>query len=232
MFDNLIESKAKSKKSFGQSFLSLAIHGLLIFAAVKATKGVAEEINKPKQVDMALVKPPPPPPPPKVQPLPQNVVVSPNPPPKGFQTIVPPDIIPKEIPPVDMNQKAFNAADFTGKGVEGGIAAGVEGVAAPVKGEVFLEAQLDDPVQPINQPSPRYPPVMASAGIEGSVDIQYIVDVTGSVEPGSIKILASTNKAFEEPAREAILKGKFKPAKFKGEPVRQLVQQRLRFKLS
>ena len=38
------------------------------------------------------------------------------------------------------------------------------------------------------------------------------------------------NPAFDEPAREAIVKGVFKPAKFKGAPVRQLVQQAISFK--
>lgn len=232
MFDNLIESKAKSKKSLGQTAMSLVIHGLVIFAAVKATTGVAEEISKPKDTTLVFLKPPEPPKPVE-QPPPPDVVVSPNPPPKGFQTVVPPDIIPKEIPPVDLNQKPFNAADFTGKGVEGGIANGVEGgTPREVKGEVFLEAQLDDPVEVINRPAPRFPPVMASAGIEGTVDLQFIVDTDGNVEPASIKILASSNKAFEEPARESTLKSKFKPAKFKGTPVRQLVQQRVRFSLS
>jgi hypothetical protein len=45
------------------------------------------------------------------------------------------------------------------------------------------------------------------------------------------KILKSTNKAFEEPAREAISKGVFKPARIKGTPVRQLVQQRISFNI-
>lgn len=234
MFDTLIESKAKGSRSVGQMAVSIVLHGVLLFGAAKVAAGVAEEvINKPKDTSLVFIKPPPPPPPPKVETPPPDVVVSQNPPPKGFQTVVPPDIIPKEIPPVDVNQKPFNAADFTGKGVEGGIATGVVGGTGPVevKGEVFLEAQLDDPVQAVNFGSLRYPPVMQSAGIEGRVEVQYIVDTLGRAERGSIKILKSTHKAFEEPAREAIEKSVFKPARFKGSAVRQLVQQALSFKI-
>jgi periplasmic protein TonB len=231
VFDNLIESKQKGHRTMGQTVLSLLIHGLIIFAAIKATQGVAETIkNRPVDTTMVFLKPPPPPPPPPNQP-PPDVVVAANPPPKGFQTVVAPTDIPKDIPPIDLSEKPFDPKDFTGKGVEGGVAAGVAGGTGPVSGEVFLEAQLDDPVQPISIPTPRYPPVLQSAGIAGAVDLQYIVDTTGHAEPSSFKVMKTTHPAFVEPAQEAIRKGVFKPAKFKGQPVRQLVQQRISFKV-
>jgi len=230
VFENLIESSNKGSKSFGQSVLSLIIHGVIIFAAIEATKGAAEEIKQ-RVIDTTLVflKPPEPTPPPPPPP-PQDVVVSANPPPKGFQTVVPPDIIPKDIPPIDLSAKPFDPKDFSGKGVEGGISAGIEGGTGPVElGQVFLTSQLDDPAQRISGPPPRYPPVMQSAGIAGSVDLQFIVDTTGHVEPNSLKVLAKTHDAFVEPAKEAVLKGVYKPARYKGEPVRQQVQQRISF---
>jgi TonB family protein len=233
VFENLIESKQKGQKTLGQTVLSVLVHAAVIFGAVKATQGVAETINdKPVDTTMVFLKPPEPPPPPPEQP-PPDVVVSANPPPKGFQTVVAPTDIPKDIPPVDLSEKPFDPKDFTGKGVEGGIATGIVGGTGPVNvsGEVFLEAQLDDPVQPISIPTPRYPPVLQSAGIAGSVDLQYVVDTTGHAEANSFKVLKTTHQEFVEPAKEAILKGVFKPAKFKGQPVRQLVQQRISFKV-
>jgi protein TonB len=231
VFENLIESKQKGQRTIGQTVVSLLVHGAVIFAAVKATQGVAETINnRPVDTTMVFLKPPAPPPPPPDQP-PPDVIVSQNPPPKGFQTVVAPTDIPKDIPPIDLNEKPFDPKDFTGKGVEGGIAAGIVGGTGPVTGEVFLEAQLDDPVQPISIPTPRYPPVLQSAGIAGAVDLQYVVDTTGHAEAGSFKVLKTTHPAFVEPAREAISKGVFKPAKFKGQAVRQLVQQRISFKV-
>jgi periplasmic protein TonB len=233
VFENLIESKAKGQRTLGQSALSLLVHGALIAGAVKATQGVAESIKeKPIDTTMVFLKPPPPPPPPPDMPKPE-VVVAANPPPKGFQTVVAPTDIPKDIPPINLDEKPFDPKDFTGKGVEGGVAKGVVGGTGPVqvKGEVFLEAQIDDPVQPISIPTPRYPPVLQSAGIAGSVDLQYIVDTTGHAESASFKVLKTTHPAFTEPAKEAISKGVFKPAKLKGQPVRQLVQQRISFKV-
>ncbi len=229
MFENLLESKAKKQRTVGQTIMSLVLHGLLVFAAVKATQGVAETVkNRPVDTTMVFLKPPPPAPPP---PPPPEVVVT-NPPPKGFQTVVAPTDIPKDIPPIDIKQKAFDPKDFTGKGVEGGVATGVVGGSGPVdvKAQVFTEAELDDPVQPISQPTPRYPPVMQSAGIAGRVELEYIVDTTGHLEAPSLKVLKSSHQAFEEPAKEVIQKSVFKPARFRGRPVRQLVHQAVSFK--
>jgi protein TonB len=231
VFENLIESKQKSQRTLGQTVLSVLLHAALIVAAVKATQGMAETIkNRPVDTTMVFLKPPEPPKPPPEQP-PPDVVVAANPPPKGFQTVVAPTDIPKDIPPVDLKEKPFDPRDFTGKGVEGGKGTGIEGGTGPVSGEVFLEAQIDDPVQPISIPNPRYPPVLQSAGISGSVDLQYVVDTTGHAEPNSFKVIKTTHPAFSEPAQEAIRKGVFKPAKLKGRPVRQLVQQRISFKV-
>lgn len=232
MFENLIESKSKGKKSFAQSVTSLVVHAAVIFAAVKVTQGAAETIRDVvADTTMVFLKPPPPPPPPPPDQPPPDVIVSQNPPPKGFQTVVAPTDIPTDIPPIDIDEKPFDPKDFTGKGVEGGIAAGIVGGTAPVTGEVFLEAQLDDPVQPISIPTPRYPPVLQSAGIAGRVELQYVVDTTGHAEPASFKVLKTSHPAFVEPAKEAIAKGVFKPAKFRGQAVRQLVQQAIAFKV-
>ena len=108
------------------------MHAAVIFAAVKVTTGAAEGIKKiVADTTMVFLKPPPPPPPPPDQP-PPDVIVSQNPPPKGFQTVVAPTDIPKDIPPIDLDEKPFDPKDFTGKGVEGGIAAGIVGGTGPV----------------------------------------------------------------------------------------------------
>ncbi len=46
MFENLIESKRKKQKSLGQSITSVIIHIIVIFAAVKATSGAAETLQR------------------------------------------------------------------------------------------------------------------------------------------------------------------------------------------
>lgn len=230
MFENLIESQPKRNRSLGQTAVSLVLHVVLIYGAVKATAGAAETLKEILQdTTMVFLKPPEPPPPPPPTTPPPDAIVTANPPPMGFQTVMPPTEIPKDIPPVNLNER-FDAKDFSGKGVEGGIAAGVVGGSGPVSTtETFVEAEVDDPVQPINFQKPKYPPVLQQAGIAGSVDVQYVVGIDGRAEPESFRVLRSTNKAFEEPAKDAILGSTFKPAKIKGQAVRQLVQQRVSF---
>lgn len=235
MFENLIESKQKSHSSLGQTAVSFALHAGLIFGAVKATQGAAEAVREiTVDTTMVFLKPPEPPPP-EPEKLPENVVVSANPPPQGFQLVMPPDNIPTEIPPINLNEK-FDPKDFTGKGVEGGIATGVVGGTGPVNidGQVYLSAEVEDPPQAMNENNactPKYPPVMQSAGIPGKVTMQFVVNTDGRVDPSTYKVISSTHKAFEEPARAAMLGCNFRPGKSRGQPVRVLVQQALSFKV-
>ena len=231
MFENLIESKPKRQKTTKQIIMSAILHVALGYGAIIATANAAEQI-KAINADTSLVflKAPEPPPPPPPETPPPEAIVSANPPPLGFQTVMPPTEIPKDIPPVNLNER-FNAADFSGKGVEGGLATGIAGGTGPVTGETFLQEQVDDPVQQINIPKPRYPPVLQQAGVSGFVDVRYVVDTLGHAEPASWQVLKSSNAQFEAPAREAIMKGVFKPARIKGAAVRQLVQQSVKFNI-
>lgn len=229
MFDNLIESKKKRQQSPAQAAASVIFHMVLIVGAVKVTAGAAESvIKRNSDTTMTFIEPPKPPPPPPNQPPPDQVVAA-NPPPQGFQTVVPPEAIPTTIPPVNLNQH-FDARDFTGKGVEGGIAAGVVGGTGPVTGQTYLEAQLDDPPVMVVQGALRYPPALQSAGITGNVMVQFIVDTSGHPIESSFKVLKSTLPAFEPAAREAALKSVFRPGKLHGQAVMVLVQQAVVFK--
>jgi protein TonB len=231
VFNELIASNAKKQRSLGQGILSMVMHVGVIYGVVMVTQGAAETVREIIQ-DTTLVflappkatpeKPPEAPPP--------EAIVSANPPPKGFQTVVAPEAIPTEIPPINVAER-FNPDDFTGKGVEGGIAAGIVGGVGPVdvSGEVFLEAELDDPPRVISPAEPRYPPVLQSAGISGRVTYEFVVDTTGHAEGGSFKLKSSSNKAFEAPAREAIMKTVFRPGRMQGRPVRVLVVQGVAF---
>ncbi len=238
MFENLIESKPKKERTLFQTVTSIVLHTALILAAVKATQGVAETAAGIIQQETSFLLPPePPPPPPPPETPPPDAVVTNNPPPQGFQTIVPPKDLPTEIPPVNLNEK-FDARDFSGRGVAGGVASGVIGGTGPVitdavvAGETYTSDEVDDPVQPISGPTPNYPPVMKDVGIEGVVRLRFVVSAAGRVEGGSVQVISSTNKAFEQPAIDAIKRWTFKPARVRGAAVRQLVEQNIRFSLT
>src|SRR5436189_4954241 len=121
MFENLIETKPKKPKTTKQFFASIVIHTVLIGGAVYGTLRAKEAIEKPRaeKVEFVQMKKDEPPPPKEEAPPPE--VVAAPPPPKGFQVLTAPIKIPDVLPDIDLSKKVTDEADFSGKGVAGGI---------------------------------------------------------------------------------------------------------------
>lgn len=221
MFNNLLESKAKKQKSPGGAFVSFVLHVLLIVLAIQATLNAGQKKEKREEkVDFVEVKKDEPPPPKEKAP---EVMVAP--PPKGFQTLTAPVNIPDVLPDIDLSKKVTNEADFTGKGVAGGREKGIVG-AAPVENQTYFEYQVEKPVMAVNgSPTPRYPDILKSAGVEGEVVVAFVVDTTGRADVSSLKILKSTHELFSAAVRTALPTMRFLPAEVGGKKVKQLVQQ-------
>lgn len=236
MFSQLIESQPKKQKAGGGTVFSIVFHGALIAGAVAATAGagIANEKAKAEKIQFVEVKknePPPPKPKEPPPPPPKDVVVAP-PPPKGFQVVTAPINIPKVIPDIDLTKKATNEADFSGKGVAGGSANGVVGGIGPVNvDKTYYDYQVEKAAaQAPGSPTPSYPEVLRSSGVEGSVQAQFVVDTTGRA--AEIKILSSTNDLFSAAVRSALPRMRFYPAEVGGRKVKQLVQQPFQFAIT
>jgi protein TonB len=243
MFDVLIASAPHHQVRASSVTTSTITHALFIALAVAVTRSALE--NPPRiTADPAILlfvsKPPPPTPEPEVkQPpvVPATVVA--EPPPKGFQTVVAPRDIPTVIPPVDLAQRPLDPRDFTGRGVEGGVAKGVvggTGVVNPGEGgdlnAIYEATTKDDRFEQATvmvPPAPRYPTVLEAAGIPGEVSVEFVIDTLGRVQPASIRILHSTHEAFESSVRTAMAAAIFRPARLRTHPVRQLTRQSIRF---
>jgi TonB family protein len=239
MFEVLFESSPHAQLRARWLTTSVVTHMLIVTLAVLATQAAFEA---PKAVpDRAILlfvpKPPEPAPPePKAEPAVARVVIA-EPPPKGFQTIAAPADIPNLIPPIDLNQRPLDPRDFTGRGVEGGVAQGVVGGKGPVGLPVGLDAIYEattalegfQPAAVVSQPLPRYPAILAAIGIEGRVIVEFVIDTMGKVEPASIRAAESTHPAFESAARATMLASVFRPARLGIRPVRQLTRQSVRF---
>ena len=231
MFDVLIESKKKRRpgSAAGGTMVSVVVHIGLIAAAVAGTLGAKEHLEEMVQdTTLVFLTPPqpdePPPPPP-----PEEQIATLVPPPKGFQTIVPPSEIPTEIPKIDLTQH-FDPRDYSGRGVEGGVARGVEGGTGPVDlNATFLEAVVEERPTPLSCPPPQYPRILQDAGIEGRVMLEFVIDTTGRAEQGSIKVIESANQGFNRPAIEGIGKCVFRPGRVSGYAVRVLVRMPIVF---
>ncbi len=235
MFDQLLETKAKKQRSTGGTVISIILHTVLIAAAVVLTKKTADALEKPieEKVVLTETKKEPEPEKPKEQPKQQEVVAQVAPP-KGFQVPVPPLEIPDVIPDVDLSKKATDEADFSGKGVQGGIAKGVEGGTGPViSDQPYFDFQVEKAAAAIpGSGNPAYPEMLKSSGVEGEALVQFIVDTTGRAELGSFKVLRASHDAFGQAVRSALPRMRFLPAEIGGRKVRMLVQQPFAFALN
>ena len=237
MFNNLLESSAKKQKRAGGSFTSLVIHAAVVAALIVVTKnaGLVEEEEKVEKVDFVEVKKDEPKPPEPEKPPPPPDVVAAPPPPKGFQVLSAPVEIPNVIPEIDLSKKVTDEADFSGKGVAGGIAKGVEGGKGPVPqgDQPYFDFQVEKPVvMAPGAQGPAYPDMLRTAGIEGTVLAQFVVDTTGRAEMSTFKALKSDNDLFTTAVKNALQRMRFLPAEVGGRKVKQLVQQPFQFSLN
>jgi len=227
VFDTLIESKPKSRHAggVGSGVLSVIFHGVVISAAIVATLSAGEQVTEERVVQLTVqveqkkaaeAKQEAAPPPPVAQ---------------GFRTLAIPTNIPVDIPPPSTQE--FNAADFSGVGVEGGIARGQEQERQTVirQDQPYLEAVVEERPERISSPPVRYPDILRQAGIEGRVLLEMVIDTSGHVERGSMRVLSSTHQLFEGPAREMAQASLFSPGRIQGRAVRVRVQQPINFNI-
>jgi protein TonB len=218
----LLESRRPlaSRGSLGGEAVSFVVHSALIVGAVYATLNVTdlERVGR-LIVDVPTLQETAPPPPkvPTVNPL------------VGFNTIVIPTSVLPEIPPP--SQVPFDAARFTGVGVESAIPWGRDAATRPpVRREsVYSIDVLEELPERIGGSAPRYPDILRNAGIAGQVTIEFVIDTAGRVEAGSMKILASTNELFSQAARAAVSTWLFRPGRIEERAVRSRVQVPLNF---
>ena len=234
MFENLIESRRElNAKSFlANSTVSLIVHVVLISLAVYATLNAGERSREHVQERTVVIqeqkqeeK--------KEEPPPEQKIAQVNPPPKGFQTLSIPTNIPVDIPPPQTNTH-FDAADFSGVGVEGGVARGVEGGTGPVvTDQPYMEAVVEERPELIQGTctQPVYPAMLQQAGIEGRVMFEFVIDTLGRAERSSFRTISTTHQLFEAPARAAVLSCRFRPGRIQGRAVRVRVQQPINFSI-
>ena len=225
MFNNLLESKPQKQRSTSSTVMSLVLHTVLIALAVKAPLQATQEKEKIEEkvsfVEVKKDEPPPPKPPPQEAP----------PPPQSFQVLTAPVNIPNVLPDIDLTAKLTNESDFSGKGVQSAKAS--TGPAKPEGDQPYFEFMVEKPVtEASNTQRPRYPDILKSAGVEGEVLAQFVVDTTGHVEINTFKVLKTSHELFAASVRSALPGMRFIPAEVGQKRVRQLVQQPFVFAIS
>jgi hypothetical protein len=79
--------------------------------------------------------------------------------------------------------------------------------------------------------APVYPRDLLAIGAEGLVQAIYVVDTVGQVDTTTIRVVHSDDPRFTASVRTALGQMRFRPAVRAGKTVRQLVEQKFRFKI-
>ncbi len=170
--------------------------------------------------------------------------------------LLPPDQVSETVRQTDIIQLGklggdlAGGADLTGQDDGRRLAASTEGTRrwgkrSRTQGEVpfgppptlpldtaFSVFEVDETVERYEgSAAPVYPPDLAASGTEGRVHAMYVVDTAGRVDTTTIRVMRSDDPRFTASIRTALGGMLFRPAKRAGKPVRQLVEQKFRFKL-
>ena len=225
MFEILPASSVHTDARASHALTSAAVHAALIAASVLLTARVASPTmgQAPSTIMVYL------PPVHSVDPTPATVVD-----PVSAPVLSLPAIEPIPLPtvgPVSASSTASIPGVRTILGLPGGPGAGADPtwLAGPGTGGAWTAAEVDDPVDILEPGRLVYPAVLERAGVTGRVVVEFVVDTLGQVEPRTLRVVSSSHPAFDQAARDAVLGTRFRPARARGVPVRQLARQQLRF---
>jgi protein TonB len=110
-------------------------------------------------------------------------------------------------------------------GVGGGGVGGILGVGGGFGGG----GGLDRDMVPLVRIEPNYPPQAQQRGLEGWVHVRFTVTGAGTVK--NVKIVKSSDQAFETSALRAVEQWKYQPQMDAGKPVERETENIIRFDL-
>jgi protein TonB len=136
------------------------------------------------------------------------------------------------LPPIDITTVVSKPGDFSSASTAALRPDGVETQTVPY-GSPFRADQVDRQVGLIpGVRPPPYPEALRTAGIEGKVIVEFVVDERGQAVQGSIRVVQSDNDLFADAVRVALGRLRFTPAEVGGKKVSQLVQMPFVFTLN
>jgi protein TonB len=207
------------------------LHALLIALAIRATGLTAAPSPKTDVVQpLYLAREPAPPQP--AAPTIRRLRADPSMPtvPRETELTLIIDEIPETLPRIGSMSGLLEGAFEPSRDVVSGPRTAKPNVAddAPLPESMVEKAVVAIP----GTATPRYPSMLQSAGLEGDVRAQFVVDTLGRVQQGSFRVLQTSHDLFAAAVREAMSRARFTPAEVGGRKVRQLVEQSFTFRIS
>lgn len=234
----LLESRAARPHHVGGTILSTLVHSAVIVTVVALTlpgRGNAKPGPDISVDTVRFVRPTPPAP---DAPAPARAnASSPNdaPPRPDVPVIDVPSITPNRIPSIDPSlPTTFDEAILIGRrsrafgsgasepGTPVGSAGGVSDVGAVDRAPRLLGRAIE----------PRYPATLRSAGVEGRVLAEFVVDTLGRAELGTLRFPELASPLFGDAVRDALARYRFVPGEIAGRKVRTRVAVPFEFRLT
>jgi TonB family protein len=209
----LIESGPRKRRTGAEAAISAAIHAGLIGAFVYATAQTGEPILATSSTAQTITFAVPkaaaaaaPAAAPKRQPQPRLATQ------------------PSSASPAPVSEPV--ATEFSGMSAGAGVADGPGERGAYYDYEVgSVAAALGAGIRP------RYPDALRQSGIDGRVEIEFVVDDRGRVDMSTVRVIESTHELFTHAVRRALSGMRFSPAKVNGVAVRQFVRLPVIFRI-
>ena len=232
MLGTLLESRRRDTRNQTGAAASAAIHlTLIVLAAFATASGAAPDPEREIPVKIRWVDPQSP----SAAPVTKTTSAPGNPHPSTSSSSRIPSIsltIPTNIPDISIPLGVVRNDDFpistASPASSGNAVVTGNGTEKPA----YDAYEVDKTVAALSGVAPAYPAAMRSAGIEGEVKAQFIVNENGRADVSSLRIVSSTSDQFSEAVRQALPRMRFKPAELRGHPVAQMVQQLFSFRLS
>jgi protein TonB len=225
MFETLVVSQTDVRPNGRAGFVALILHFLLLALALQPRSEPPE--GKPRRAEPIPVVFR------RVLPLIANAGIAP---PARVAPFRAPSLSAPSIPAIPSLASPPPAAPLDVAGLVGpprdGPSAPV-GLAGLEPSAALSEAdevdRLPVPIVPID---PAYPTALRTAGVAGSIVVEYVVGVDGRVDSSSVQVIRTSHPGFIAPVRVALAGARFTPAQRAGTAVAARVRQRIVFELS
>lgn len=235
MLTVLLESRATPSRHLGGTILSTFVHGGVIATVVALTipdRGLVRQTPDIRSAPVHYVRPTVPPidaghrasPPTRSNPS------APRPVPPVIDI---PVVTSTTIPPIDLAQPG-TTSDVVLIGGPSRTLAGPGALGTPIGGaDGVSDASAVDRAPRIagRALEPRYPATLRSAGIEGRVLAEFVVDTLGRAELATLRFPELANPLFGDAVREALARYRFLPGEVAGRKVRTRVAVPFEFRL-
>ncbi|HEX5971256.1 MAG TPA: energy transducer TonB [Gemmatimonadaceae bacterium] len=236
MLSVLLESRATPSRHLGGTILSTLVHGGLIAVVIALTLPGRDDARRtpdigPTPVHYVRTTPPPAGAPPSASPA--RSAPDRSAPPPNLPVIDVPVVTPTHIPPVDLGQPKLTSDQvLLGHRSSALSGSGDPGIAVAGAGVVSDASAVDRVPRIVGRASaPRYPAPLRSAGIEGRVLAEFVVDTLGRVELTTLRFPELTAPLFGDAVRDALARYRFLPGEVAGRKVRTRVAVPFEFRL-